>query len=430
MNNNDGLKKLWDMVDYNQIDKNVLADMTNKGDLGELVSDGVIQIAELADKFGGKYKKEMDKLNTLNIIIAGKTGVGKSTLINGIFGQEYAKTGIGKPVTQHTDKITGDKPLVIYDTKGFELGENAQKEVKDEIIKLISNGNKSNNISEMIHCVWYCINTASSRVEEKEIELLRQLTSEKEVAQVPVIVILTQAFDSKKAKEMRNYILEQKLNIMEVVPVLAQDYEIDEEYTKKAYGLKELLQLMIQRLPESLQTTIINVQTASLELKIDKAKKIVKTCAVGSVLECFVPIPLADSAMLVPTQATMLARITATFGLKIDKGFIATALSTVLGTGGASLAGKTIAKQLIKLLPGGNIVGGVISGSTAGLITLALGQAYIQLMEAVYKGELKSSEIGAEKGTEMLKELLKRRLDANSNVSKKDILKGNVNNDF
>ena len=39
---------------------------------------------------------EGDKIKT-NILIAGKSGVGKSSLLNYIFGEEVAETGAGKP---------------------------------------------------------------------------------------------------------------------------------------------------------------------------------------------------------------------------------------------------------------------------------------------------------------------------------------------
>lgn len=50
--------------------------------------------------------EKIKNLNTLNIIVAGKTGVGKSTLIDSVFKEKLADTGMGKPVTSHMRKIT------------------------------------------------------------------------------------------------------------------------------------------------------------------------------------------------------------------------------------------------------------------------------------------------------------------------------------
>lgn len=137
------------------------------------------------------------------------------------------------------------------------------------------------------------------------------------------------------------------------------------------------------------------------------------TAAATTFGEGFIPIPFSDATLLIPTQITMLASITACFGLNIDKGTIATIVSSVLGTGGATITGKMIATNVIKLVPGGNIVGGVISGATASLITIALGESYILLLESVYKGELNSSDISSDKGKKILQELFKQRIDAN-----------------
>lgn len=82
---------------------------------------------------------KIKNLKTLNIIVAGKTGVGKSTLINAVFREKLAETGMGKPVTDHMCKITKKGiSLAIYDTRGFELSREVQTEVKKEVIDTIS----------------------------------------------------------------------------------------------------------------------------------------------------------------------------------------------------------------------------------------------------------------------------------------------------
>src|SRR6478609_3135415 len=50
--------------------------------------------------FGKAWKDKSEEIGRFNLAIFGKTGVGKSTLVNAIFGSEIAKTGIGEPVTR------------------------------------------------------------------------------------------------------------------------------------------------------------------------------------------------------------------------------------------------------------------------------------------------------------------------------------------
>ncbi|GAA9040726.1 hypothetical protein Taitung222_06630 [Helicobacter pylori] len=57
----------------------------------------------------------------MNILLMGATRLGKSSLINGLFGQEIAKAGVGKSLTQHLEKyVDGEKGLILWDTKGIE----------------------------------------------------------------------------------------------------------------------------------------------------------------------------------------------------------------------------------------------------------------------------------------------------------------------
>ena len=351
-------------------------------------------------------------LKTLNIIVAGKTGVGKSTLINSVFRENLAETGMGKPVTDHMRKISKKGiPLSIYDTQGFELGKEVQAEVKKEVVDTISKGLATQDINKAIHCIWYCINTASNRIEPEEIEWLKELSKDNQITQVPIIVVLTQSFSKKKAAEMRQMLLNENLDVIQVIPVLAEDYEIEDLGIAKAYGLDVLIKVMGEALPEELMDTLQNVQIASLEEKKRRAQAAVATAALAAAGEGAAPIPFSDCALMIPTQLGMIASITVIFGFDVNKSIITALLSSTIGAGGATLLGKTVVSNLIKFIPGaGTVAGGAISTGTAGVITAALGEAYIGIMELVFKGDMSLDELGTKKGKDTMSAMFKEQL--------------------
>ena len=55
-------------------------------------------LKEVLKNMHDKIKEEQSKMGKVNILIAGKTGVGKSTLVNAVFGKTVATTGTGRPV--------------------------------------------------------------------------------------------------------------------------------------------------------------------------------------------------------------------------------------------------------------------------------------------------------------------------------------------
>ena len=356
--------------------------------------------------------EKIKNLNTLNIIVAGKTGVGKSTLINAVFRDKLAETGMGKPVTDHMRKISKKGiPLAIYDTKGFELGRDVQQQVKQEVMETISKGLATQDINKAIHCIWYCINTASNRVDPEEIEWLKELSKENQITQVPIIVVLTQSFSKKNADAMRKMILNENLDVVQVVPVLAEDYEIDEAYVARSYGLDVLIHVMGEALPDELMDTLQNVQIASLAEKKKRAQAAIATATLAAAGEGAAPIPFSDCALLIPTQLGMIASITVIFGFDVNKSILTAFLSSTLGSGGATLLGKTVVSNLVKLIPGvGTIAGGAISAATAGVLTAALGEAYIGIMTLVFNGEMSIDDLGTKRGKDQMTALIKYEL--------------------
>lgn len=345
--------------------------------------------------------EKIRNLKTLNIIAVGKSGVGKSTLINSLFRGNFAETGLGRPVTDKIrKKVKKDYPLAIYDTPGFELSSGQQDKVKNEILDIIQKGYASKDINDAIHCIWYCINVGANRTfDESEIKWLKEFTEANKQTEVPIIVVLTQAIPKKKAEEMKKLVEAENLHIAKVVPVLAQDMDFDEEYIARSYGLDQLIDVMSEVLPSELQNTLQNVQKASLDAKKRAAHVTVASAVAVSFGEGFSPIPFSDAAMLVPTQVGMIASITVIFGMDISKSFLTGFVSATIGSAGMTVLGRTIVANLIKLIPGaGTAAGGMISGTTAGILTTALGEAYILIMEKIYKGEMKKEDLFTDKG--------------------------------
>ena len=369
---------------------------------------------DIVNSLKSKLKDASEKMGYANIIITGKTGVGKSTLINSVFRENLAITGSGRPITQQTKVIEkSGLPLRIYDTKGLELGKGTQEEIKSDIFNIIDDKLACGNKDEFIHAIWYCINTTSDRVEDEEINWIKKLTEQKN-HNVPVILVLTKTISKKKGIELKEYIESQNINVSGIIPVLSSDYEIefdDEVKSVKSFGLDKLVDVTLEVIPDSAKDAFINSQSVNLNLKIKRAKKWMAGFVAGNFATGFVPIPFADAPVLVASQVTMLARITVIFGIDMDKATITAIVTALAGCSGATIAGKTIVSNLLKLIPGvGTVVGGLISGGTASLLTTALGEAYIVILSKIARGEINRDSITNAQLIEEMKSEFKEKL--------------------
>ena len=102
------------------------------------------------------------KIGRFNILIAGRTGVGKSTLINEVFQGKLAATGQGQPVTDKTREYTKKGvPLAIYDTRGFELKE--CQEIIDKLVQFVGDKKREADVNRHIHVAWVCLSEDGRR---------------------------------------------------------------------------------------------------------------------------------------------------------------------------------------------------------------------------------------------------------------------------
>lgn len=314
----------------------------------------------------------------VNIIIAGRSGVGKSTLINAVFQGDLADTGQGRPVTQETREFTKeDLPISIFDTRGLEMEK--YRETIQGLVDLVVQRRKDPDPMRHIHAAWVCISEESRRVEEGESHLVERLSE----LGLPVILVITKARADRGFRQAAWDLCPAARQAVRVRGLAETD---DEGHEYQVMGLETLVAATVEAVPEGVRNAFVAAQKVSLQLKRSRAHMVVASSATAAGTVGASPIPFADALLLIPLQVTMLAGITAVFGIPATEGFITGLVASVAGGAGATYAGRTLVSSLLKLVPGaGTAAGGVIAAGTAATLTAALGEAYLATLVFLFE---------------------------------------------
>lgn len=334
------------------------------------------------DSFEKEFDEQLKSFSKVNIMVVGGTGVGKSSLINKVFGRELAETGSGEPITKGIVSYTYEGfPAVIYDTEGYEIingsfdNSNFNKNILSEIKRL-----KEEKLKDQIHLFWYCISATGHRITNYDLNNIKELNS----LGVDLAVVITQC-DNEPIDDNGNGLTsaafkEQLLKEGVVSSRVFETISIGDDTLQ----LGELLTWSSERLTDDdLKSAFIGAQKLNIELK-NKSADTAITIAVASASAAAGanPFPLSDSLMLMPIQMGLALRIANIYGFT-SLGESATAL---LKTQVISLLGKQLATSLTKFIP---VFGQIVNGAVAGGLTLALGyglktaykNAYVDYLE-------------------------------------------------
>ncbi|MBN1874304.1 MAG: 50S ribosome-binding GTPase [Anaerolineae bacterium] len=326
---------------------------------------------------GKKLEEALKKRGRINIVIAGKTGVGKSTLINAVFQGNLAETGDGRPVTRTTREIRKEGiPLSIFDTRGLEISE--YKNTVQELAKLIQDKQKSEDPNQHIHIAWVCIMEESRRVEDAEIKLTETISKH-----IPVVAVITKSIADNGFRQKVQELLPQARN---VVRVHAKETVLDGGYRLPPMGLESLVELTMTLVPESQRDALAAAQRVSLNHKLQRAHAVVATAALSAGGAGAIPLPFSDAIAIVPIQISMLTGISAVWGLPLSTAFLGTLVSGAISSSVGTIAGRAAVGSLLKFIPGvGSVVGGTINAGVAGTLTTIFGEAYITTLYVLTK---------------------------------------------
>ncbi len=327
------------------------------------------------------------KVGRFNLAVFGKTGVGKSTLVNAIFGEAVAATGIGRPVTQGSHLyVHRTGKLGIYDTQGLEVGRDTDLLI-GELQRFISHS-RTMPFAEQVHLAWYCVRATDRRFEDTEAEFIRKLAE----LELPVVLVITQVPGRRDANgtlviapdviELANQIAAAHLPVHDGRPVLVN--AVPDAFTGvEQHGLLELLDASFRLAPDEATDALVAAQKIDPARKAAAANRAVNAATAAAAAAGFTPIPMADAAILVPIQIGMMAKIANIYDIPMERATIASLAATTVTT----QTGRAAATGLLKLVPGvGTIAGGAITGGVAGTVTYAVGQAWHRVCIGMAEG--------------------------------------------
>ena len=232
--------------------------------------------------YSNKIKREINKLNMdkrkfeikyLTVMLVGKSGVGKSTLINNLLkldSRHKAITGTGKFQTIFIQSYQSEAiPILrLVDTRGIELNiDYGANKVKADAEAFINQQINSNDPNNFVQCIWYCI--TGNRFEQVEIDLLNSLKNSYEDNKIPIIVVYTQAVDNNTMNEMQKYIKEKNIDA-NFIRVLAERKELVNHSYLEAFGMDELIKVTLDKCKKAMRGEMRSVMTKNISKNINE----------------------------------------------------------------------------------------------------------------------------------------------------------------
>lgn len=371
-------------------------------------------------------------MNKGNILVIGDSGVGKSTLINAVLGEEIAESGFGDKGTTKELKVYESDVLDfrIIDTVGFEPSFFKRMWAINAVKKWSKNAVKEGKENSDINVIWFCVEGTSSKLFPETIKSLAKATSI--YPSVPIIVVITKSYskpEREKNIQMVKEVFEKQKNaknLKGIIPVVALIYEIDEEQFVAQEGITELIDMTYELIPEGMQAAKKDIEAFKLNRKRSFAQTAIATFTLSAVAIAAIPIPLSDAVLLSPLEIGEINSLAKIYGIKNDKNS-KRFLNSVVEAGTVGVAAKA-AINALKAIPAINLAASVINAAVAGAIVLGIGEVCVYTYEQIYLGNKSLDDV------DWINKIIELKLNKqiiekiNMIVTDEDFRNGNITN--
>lgn len=332
----------------------------------------------------------MEEEKMMNVLVLGASGAGKSTLIKAISGIEVM-TGVGEGNTQRIQVYESQTwPIRFIDTKGFEYNFLKQLQTIHQIKKYTKQqASETDENNPGIDAVWYCVDGTVRRMFADNIELMNKAI--KGWKNVPVFSVLTKSYSEKDIPEnieaiQQAFAKSKSVNLKKIIPVVAEEYAINDEVTVMPKGIEELCVQTLDCVDEAKAINKENRERMVLLQKRYTANAVTAGAAGSAAVVGAIPFDFADAIVLVPLETALTKGIFKVYGVN----FSGELVSGIVGSAIITNIAKGIIKALTGKIP---VAGAVLNGIVAAVVVEALGQSVIAASEAIYKGKLDSTQI-------------------------------------
>ena len=334
----------------------------------------------------------------VNLLVAGKAGVGKTTLTNAIFGQKVGKVGVGLPVTTDITKheVKGS-PFVIYDVQGFELSNTDT--VMGMIRSKITDTVLQNNSRQIIHAVLYCIQHVGGKIERPEIDFIRALFN---TYKVPIFIVFTKAFQVDMANPSADPLIatvkSMKLPVLGYYPVVCEKFP---NTTVDTFGVPELENDLFEKIKVVIGRYIEELEKCKLKLKRDKAMNWVwGYAATNFALGAAIPAG-ADIFYLMGVETTMAGHLTVIYygggvnvkGMDVIRSIVRAAVTPMLGTFTGLLTFNEALKIVSYFFPPAILPAAIAGGIVAAGVTITLGWGLTKILDDLITGKIVAGDV-------------------------------------